>query len=582
MAALADLAQAALHRLGRAAPTAEVARVCLDAIGKIGSGPPYTIAIAGEPAARAALLDHLAGEPLFDGRRDPPRVVMTMQRGAVTKLRARKRDGSVEERAITATASGALVVEDKLIVDEAPAPVVVENTLAVRRPPWWAVWRWLLLWIRSWRREPARLVEAPRPTAKPSARPIADPRTQFVDTFRDLFADEAVERIFLDVAGGPLPDKLVIIELPSGADPKVLATTGVDVCVVAYGDAGLATTPQLEAVLRFVPHVFAVGPKERFAASDDRVKRLGDAAAVAPALIDIAEIERGIAIGVRAIAVVADARTTLAGVLDRAEAEFRARIDGLHGRRIPDVDQLIAAELARLRPAIVEHAHRSLRRAVKRLDADIGKLAESWSAQLTDASSTDALRTVAAKLDESSTAALQAIRTEARRVLLDDLTEYTLAQYLEFISKLRDGTSRTDPLPSVLAIEVSVGDVTVGTNLGAVAPRLTSMFRSLDALKTATVAQLDQRVDTLRQHATALFLDSEPRVEPAMTAAIAIALHGDAERHLAWLEAELAREQTAVETERAALAGIATAHDAAAADERELVDAVEVLERELP
>ncbi|HEV7558919.1 MAG TPA: hypothetical protein VGO00_25780, partial [Kofleriaceae bacterium] len=234
------------------------------------------------------------------------------------------------------------------------------------------------------------------------------------------------------------------------------------------------------------------------------------------------------------------------------------------------------------RPAIVEHAHRSLRRAVKRLDADVGKLAETWSTQLSGASSTDALRTAAAKLDESSPMALQALRTEARRIFLDDLTEYTLAQYVEFVSNLRDGTSRTDPLPSVLVIEVGIGDVTAGTNLGVVAPRLTSMFRSLDALKTATIAQLDQRVDMLRQHATALFLDSEPRVEPAITAAIAIALHGDVERHTAWLEAELAREQTAVDTERAALAGIITVHDGAIADERELAAAVEALERKLP
>jgi hypothetical protein len=108
------------------------------------------------------------------------------------------------------------------------------------------------------------------------------------------------------------------------------------------------------------------------------------------------------------------------------------------------------------------------------------------------------------------------------------------------------------------------------------------MFRSLDALKSATIAQLDQRIDMLRQHATALFLDSEPRVEPAITGAIAVALHGDAERHAAWIEAELARETTAIETERAALAGISIAHEAAIADEHELAAAVEALERALP
>ena len=74
-----------------------------------------------------------------------------------------------------------------------------------------------------------------------------------------------------------------------------------------------------------------------------------------------------------------------------------------------------------------------------------------------------------------------------------------------------------------------------------VAPRLSSLFRSLEALRSEAVAQLEQRISRLRQVATANVLDAEPRLEPAVTGTLAIALRGEVERHAAWLEAELAR-----------------------------------------
>ena len=77
-------------------------------------------------------------------------------------------------------------------------------------------------------------------------------------------------------------------------------------------------------------------------------------------------------------------------------------------------------------------------------------------------------------------------------------------------------------------------------------------------------------------------LDTEPRLEPAVTGALAVALRGEVERHVAWLEAELAHERVAIDAERAQLAGFAAARDAARRDERELVTALAALAAELP
>src|SRR5439155_3720168 len=127
-----------------------------------------------------ALFDFLAGEPLFDpARRELPRSVLALRRGPTTAFRARRRDGQVVERTlgdperspsvVEATMSGALIVDEAAIVDEASASGSVDDgwdiatdptgeraatpTAAIvdPPPPWWALWRWVARWFRAWR-----------------------------------------------------------------------------------------------------------------------------------------------------------------------------------------------------------------------------------------------------------------------------------------------------------------------------------------------------------------------------------------------------------------------------------------------
>jgi len=626
--AIVELARAAVRRLVDAAPDAADARDALARIERTGLGPPYTVVIAGDPVARTELLNALAGERLFDpARRDPARIVMQLRRGPATLLRARRRDGSVEERALelepaggepapeparrraarhddraaTVPASDAPAFQDAIVLS-----AEAETTAMVRRPPWWAVWRRLALWWRTWRaRRSGQAAPAlPAPAAPPAAPPggpatrrgfantiarhrAGDPRHDFAAALSAWLVDAAVEKLFVEVAGGPLPDKIVVIELPSSASAWPLDATVPDACLVACGARGFALTEQLETVLAIVPHVFAIGfaiagEPAAPAEGDARVRRL--AAAQAPGqLVQLATIERALAAGRRAIAALADGSAALDAAITRAETGFRARLDRLEALRIASPDDHVAAALARIRPSLVTAVQQLLRRALDQLDVAIAELGAAWSSQLAGADATDALRAAAARIDEQSPAALAAAQSAAHRALVDGLTAHARAHYLELAGALRRAASRDDAAaPPWLTAEVEIAELTSSTGLGAVAPRLTSLFRSLDALRGEAVAQLDQRITRLRQIAAASLLDVEPRLEPAVTGALAIALRGEVERHAAWLEAELARERIAIDAARAQLAVLAIARDTARSDERELVTAVDALTAELP
>src|SRR5438093_388564 len=83
-----------------------------------------------------------------------------------------------------------------------------------------------------------------------------------------------------------------------------------------------------------------------------------------------------------------------------------------------------AAAVARVRQTIVEHAHRLMQRALAQLDGAIERFAAEWAARLREATSTDALRGAAARLDEDSPTALQRAQAEAHRALVEELTEH--------------------------------------------------------------------------------------------------------------------------------------------------------------
>lgn len=655
-----ELARAAVRRLAEAAPAANTARAALEEIERIGLGPPYTIAVAGDLIARTELLNQLAGEPLFDAaRRDPERIVMSMRRGAATMLKARRRNGKVEQQTLedaepgdpitgepddaeaTTPRAPALAEETEatkvreprapqhppennesgvLLVppsgaQSAPAVVAVsaERTVPVRRPPWWAVWEWVMLWLQAWRlrkrglpasapqpasppapapvvresprrstirEEDARTTVVPRKAREP-ARPKVDPRVQFTAALRAVLADEEVERLFIEVDRGPLPDKVIVVELPTGAPAKSLAAIAADVCLVACGSDGFVGNRQLKDVLNIVPHLFALGATSVPAGAESHV-RLVSSDAIVDRLTEVATIERSLAVGKRAIAVLMAGCTVIEDAIAAVEIGFRSRIDRLVARRIPDAGAYTSAQLAQLRPRIADVARQLVIKAQASLDARIDQLAAEWTARLGNAASTDELRKTAARIDGESPALIQSAHAAAQLAVIDGLTERAHALYRELASALGQRGAPVDAPPPWLTVELPVTEQTWATSLGSVAPRLTSLFRSLDTLKTEAVSQLEQRVTALHQLAEATWRDTEPRLEPALSAPLAIALRADVERHSSWLEAELARERIAIDAERAELTLFSLARDTANADARELSAALDELAEALP
>src|SRR5262249_36498729 len=127
-------------------------------------------------------------------------------------------------------------------------------------------------------------------------------RSDFVAALSACLADDAVERLFIEIAGGELPDKVVVIELPSSANARAIDAVGADACLVACSRRGFAMTDQLATVLAVLPHLFALGDAP---AHDPRVRRLAGFADAAGRLVDIATVERTLAVGQQAVAALA-------------------------------------------------------------------------------------------------------------------------------------------------------------------------------------------------------------------------------------------------------------------------------------
>jgi len=114
------------------------------------------------------------------------------------------------------------------------------------------------------------------------------------------------------------------------------------------------------------------------------------------------------------------------------------------------------------------------------------------------------------------------------------------------------GVSRLPPvaiLPSLTAVSPSA----FAGELGGAGQWVAGLFRSVDTRRAELRDKVSQRSERMRASAEADLLDAEPALRAALLEALGRELSAAARRRVAWLAAELAREQLAVDTERAAL-----------------------------
>jgi hypothetical protein len=594
---LLDHAYASLRRLAAAKPVVGEATAAAEEIERVHLAPPFTAAIAGDNAARAAFLDYLAGAQLFDPERTPPGgMVLSMRRGPVTLCRARHRDGSVEELRLPVPPSpapperggraAAAASTDAIVQAEAAQVAAYERLPALLRtaPPWWAIWLWVaraFLALR-YRRQRAELAagaawldQARRPVVAAgdgadAGAAFEEARRRFVDTVRALSdargRGDSVERLFIEVAGGPLPEEVVVLDLRPGAGADSLEHAGVDAVIIVGGVTPSALkVPLVRAALGGRGRVFFTGDPAGGAA-DSRLYPLGGVAPACASLHGLLVHERTRRLGQRAADVLRQGRGVLEGILDKAEAGFADRIARLELQRIADPELLIAERMSKARPLISERVHQLIQQVGVEVTSELERLAGMWSLQLTHAEGTDALRSLAAAIDEQSPAALQAARESAQRLLTGGLAGGAHDLYPAILAELPGRPDAPRPAPVPRPVDLALGDAGAGTKLGPAAPRLKSLFRSLDKIRGDVVDRLTERMHKLEHVATAGLLDAEPQLTAALLEPLQAALRATVADHGAWLDAALASERAAIEQERDRLAPLMRARDGATAD----------------
>jgi hypothetical protein len=595
--ALVDHAYESLRRLAAAKPLADAATRAAEQIERTHLAAPFTVAIAGEPGARAAFLDFLAGGQLFDpARQAPAGMVMSVRRGAATMCRARHRDGSVEE--LRMPVAGAAPEDDdaRRAISEwegaaAQAREQLPELLRVR-PPWWAIWAWVMRWFLA-RRHRAELVAlAQRNDALAEARrqleagvsdagaAFDESRRRFAETVRSL-ADArgrgaSVERLFIEVAGGPLPADVVVLELPPTAGADSLEHAGVDACLVVGGvSAAVLEVPLVRAALSERQRVYFTGDP----ATGDKHAGLRPLGGVAPACAALGSLlagERALRLGRLAADTLRRGRRTLDDQLERSEKDFADRIARLELQRIADPEAYVALRAERVRPLVVERVHQLMEQATVEVAAEIERLAGGWTARLQAAQTTDELRSAAAAIDEESAAAVQSARLDGRRLLALGIAGSAHDLYPMLLADLPErAATAAEPVPAPL--EVLPDDSDAGTKLGPAAPWLRSLFRSTEKTRAAVLERLGERMVKLKQVTAADVLDAEPRLVHALAEPLIAGLRAAVDRHGRKLEQALAAEREEILQERARLEPVARARDTAAADHRRLTELMNVL-----
>jgi len=548
-AVIADLC-AAVRRLASAASSAGVrsiadaARKIANEVERVGMAPPFSMALVGDAAERARFLARLAGDELIaPARRMPDAMTLTVRRGPVTLVRARHRDGHVEE-----IRAGEGIVRDVTPAPElVPAPDLIEAPPpAPARVPWWALWRRIKRWLARRKQLPPAPPALPAPALPaPPAKPKAnDPFVAAVRALTDADARGAtVERLFLELAHGPLAEDVVILELPAGGT-RVFEQANVDGALLL--GARDAAAQSATAVLRSLFTLEALGGLDGAIDSLGRTLRLARVKRLVDRGLDV--LDRG--------------AEEIDGVIERAEADFAARIAKLEAQQITDPQAFEDKQIARVMPQILERVHTLIAQATDEHGRELERIAADWSARVAAASSTDALRTAVAALDVDAPAQLAAARAHAVRFVVGGLAGAAHDVHPALMSIL-PARERVRP-PSARPIELAGFDS--GLELGDVAPRFRSLVRSTDRLKQEASAKLAERVTLLRQRAGAALLDAEPMLVAAIADPLRATFRAELDRHVAWLAGELAREHDAVDRERAALAPIARARDDARAD----------------
>jgi hypothetical protein len=544
-------------------PLFEQTRRALDSLRDIASIPdlairsesvwarqPREVGLDGDDlAARTALIDALHGMPVLV-KRAPGGPPIRIRRGPAVRMRARRGDGSVVERALVVHRDEDAEVErdaarrsDDARAELATREVALERAAAAvpgfvrTRPTGWRVVLWPIWWLVSWlrRRELAQRAGAAEAVelARHAARAVEDGLADLGQhTERDAAAYSGAVRA-LAAAGDVVELELEVTSdrLDAGVELCELGATGASFDAVVIVVGGTIRAPGGEPIGGF-----------------DALAGLGAFASAA----------RAMKLARRACKTIALAVAALDEQLAHAESSFDARIRAIEVHRIADAPAFIADRLALVRPQIVTSVNAVIEHASVHLGAELAALGEEWIDGIVACATNDALKETIARIETTAAATLQRIADETRTLVVGggggsahDLYPMLIAPLVE--RGLPDAVSARRQAPVLPPFEVlpRLSSTPIAKLSGQ---WLGGLFRSFDTRRTEVREKAHVQIEQLRELATAELLDVEPRLHDAIEQALAPQLVAACDRQAAAVGSALDAEYAAIAAERLQIA----------------------------
>ncbi len=580
---LVEQAHAALSRLADAPAAADAAKAASRELDHAWS-KPFVVGIGGELPARTELFNLVCDGKFFDPfARALGGAALRFRRGRETAFRAFRDDGTTEQQVMPpdpkkelAAARGRAEAARGQLAERESAIERIDSTLP-KRPAVWAIWMWPVYWIATWlarRKRPERklaelaLVEAQQTydTVERDAAALEAQarlaRNRFIDQLRNLAGGGPIGTGILEVevtlASGPLPDGIEIVEL-AGASR---ASAEVDAVFLAKGNE------LLSPVRGGDPLPF------------------GDPAEVIRTLPSLLADARALRLAHRVEAKVASAMSSLADAIERKESTFRARIDRLHEKRLPDPAAFANEQLENVRGEISSSVTAVVEHAAVHLGSELAALQDDWIGSLANAPDSTAFDAAVARIENVWNSEPKRIADEVRVLVMGGLGGSARDIYPTVVQKLidfglpeQDGRIKAAPeLPEVVLLPSLVKETAKLEKPGWFA----GLFRSFETRKTTIREKVHDRLERMRELASSELLDAEPQLNQAIGTALASLLDAAIAKQQAWLDQAFEAERVAIAQERRPIVPLIEVRDAVRGEANRLSELIGQLEGQEP
>jgi len=546
---------------------------------------PLTVAIGGPVSARTELFNFLCDRKVLDPATRPNAcAAIRVRRGKQSRFKAIRDDGTTEEHvlpfekadddALRLRAQGA-----KAAVDERKLALQrVERSLprgARARPRGLLIFLWPIWWLLTRRHRRAladrQLTEHAYDQAcdglkhaeeelATSAERIRIERTRFFEKLRALSSGPplgtSVREVDLVLGEGPLPPGVDLLEQ---VRPKT--SEQVDAILIVERDAF------------YGPHTDAGDPP-----------KVGSITETIPTILAFLGKARALVLSRRARDELEPAVAALDDDINDTLESFRMRIERLEAMQILDAEEYARAELAKVKPQILQGTRGVIERAASHLAHELDRLNAEWAHAVSICQDTDQLKSAVARIEQSLPVDARRISDEVRSVAISGAARHTADVFPELLAALRaHGLEEPPPvgLPTLPLLDI-LPSLSNPTAMKKLSGFLTGLFKSFESRRTDVQTKAEQRIAAMREVAATEILAAEPKLRDLVEQTLHTEMHGAIARQVAWLDKTLVLEREAVAADGVALAPLSRQRDRLKADLEKLSEGIAQLERESP